>query len=220
MLLFPTHYTVESPAAVGMCSSRLLSELGSVGGPGRSTIKQMSVWYWFALRWQFLSLSEQQQLLRCRTEVLCGTAVGWKYKRIAPVPTSPPQKAKKRGPVKWQRGRGGGGGGVRDVNHKPATSAGKWMALICISSCMIHQHHFTTVQNITFILQMLIYDKQLIWETSDLRSIKDPLTFIFFCLKKWSVFVWASASMHAHTHPVPLGFHLSVCWVCASACVR
>lgn len=131
----------------------------------------------------------------------------------------PALKSQKRGPVKWQRGGGGGGAGVRDVNHKPATSAGKWMALICISSCMIHQHHFTTVQNITFILQMLIYDKQLIWETSDLRSIKDPLTFIFFCLKKRSVFVWAGASVHAHSHPVPLGFHLSVCRVCVSACV-
>lgn len=73
-----------------------------------------------------------------------------------------PPHMQEREPEEGERWRDGGGGGVGDVNHKPATSAGNWMALICISSCMIHQHHFTTVQNITFILQMLIYDKQLI----------------------------------------------------------
>lgn len=84
-------------------------------------------------------------------------------------------------PPMGERGGGwaGGGGWVR--NHKPATSAGNRMHFICIRSCMIHQHHFTRVQNITFSLQMLIYDKQLIWETSELGSIKDPLTFTSFC---------------------------------------
>lgn len=87
----------------------------------------------------------------------------------------------------WKGWAGAGGGGwVR--NHKPATSAGNRMHLICICSCMIHQHHFTRVQNITFILQMLIYDKQLIWETSEPGSIKDFVTFTF-CLRQrvcWS----------------------------------
>lgn len=127
----------------------------------------------------------------------------------------PPLPKQERGPEKGERTREGGGGGVRDVNYKPATSAGNWMALICISSCMIHQHHFTTVRNITFILQMLIYDKQRIWETSELRSIKDPVTFIFFCLHEC---VCAGASIHAHTHPSPLDLQLDVC-MCVCICV-
>lgn len=88
----------------------------------------------------------------------------------------------------WKGWAGAGGGGwVR--NHKPATSAGNRMHLVCICSCMIHQHHFTRVQNITFILQMLIYDKQLIWETSEPGSIKDPVTFTSFCL--WQRMCWS-----------------------------
>lgn len=164
-----------------------VSELGRLGGPGRSTIKQMSVWYWFALRWQFLSLSEQLQLFSVKKKYSVGQQWDESTNGLHLCPPPHLKNPKKvpffgflRWGVKWQRGRGGGGGGVRDVNHKPATSAGKWMALICISSCMIHQHHFTTVQNITFILQMLIYDKQLIWETSDLRSTKD----IYFLLSE------------------------------------
>lgn len=82
-----------------------------------------------------------------------------------------------------ERGWAGAGGGGWVRNHKPATSAGNRMHFICIRSCMIHQHHFTRVQNITFSWQMLIYDKQLIWETSELGSIKDPLTFTSFCLR-------------------------------------
>lgn len=103
---------------------------------------------------------------------------------------------------------------VRNVNHKPATSAGNWMALICISSCIIHQHHFTTVRNITFILQMLIYVKQLIWETSESSSIKDPATFIFFCLHECdSICIWT------HTRPLPFWTFICVC-VCVWACVH
>lgn len=49
-----------------------VSELGRVGGPGRSTIKQMSVWYWFALRWQLLSLSEQLQLFSVKQKYSVG----------------------------------------------------------------------------------------------------------------------------------------------------
>lgn len=146
--------------------------------------------------------------------------MGWRHRctctHVPPPPPSPPPKARERTRKGRERARDGGGGGVRDVNYKPATSAGNWMALICICSCMIHQHHFTTVRNITFILQMLIYDKQRIWETSELRSIKDPVTFIFFCLHEC---VCAGASIHAHTHPSPLDLQLDVCMcVCLSMC--
>lgn len=93
----------------------------------------------------------------------------------------------------------------------PATSAGNWMAaLICIASCIIHRHHFTTVRNITFILQMLIYVKQLIWETSELKSMKDPTTFLFFCLHECDS-VCVCVCVHAHTHPSPLDLQLCVC---------
>lgn len=90
---------------------------------------------------------------------------------------SPPPYVRERS----LKGRAGAGGGGWVRNHKPTTSAGNRMCLICICSCMIHQHHFTRVQNITFILQMLIYDKQLIWETSELGNMKDPVTFTSFC---------------------------------------
>lgn len=90
-----------------------------------------------------------------------------------------------RGPEGEERGRDGGGGGVRDVNHKLATSAGNWMALICISSCIIHQHHFTTVRNITFILQMLIYVKQLILRNFRVELHKRSCD-IYFLLSAWA----------------------------------
>lgn len=115
-----------------------------------------------------------------------------------------------RGPGRRERERVGGGGGVRDVNHKPATSAGNWMVFICISSCIIHQHHFTTAQNITFILQMLIYVKQLIWETSELSSIKDPATFIFFCLHGCDS-TCACVCIRTHTYHSFLDLQLGVC---------
>ena len=93
---------------------------------------------------------------------------------------SPPLYLRERS---WNGWAGAGGGGwVR--NHKPTTSAGNRMRFICICSCMIHQHHFTRVQNIPFILQMLIYDKQLIRETSEPGSIKDPVTFTSLCLRQ------------------------------------
>lgn len=103
-----------------------------------------------------------------------------------PPPPLPPPSVRVRS---WKGWAGAGGGGwVR--NHKPTTSAGNCMHVICIHSCMIHQHHFNRVQNITFILQMLIYDKQLIWETSELGSMKEPVTFTSFCLRQracWSL---------------------------------
>lgn len=80
----------------------------------------------------------------------------------------------------WNGWAGAGGDGwVR--NHKPTTLAGNRMHLICICLWMIHHNRFTRVQNLTFILQMVIYDKQLIWKTSELESIKDPVTFTSFC---------------------------------------
>ena len=96
------------------------------------------------------------------------------------------------------------------------------MALICIASCIIHQHHFTTVQNITFILQMLIYVKQLIWETSELRSMKDPTTFIFFCLHECDsvcVCVCVCVCLCVCTYP-SLPSVLSTLRVCIWTCVH
>lgn len=64
---------------------------------------------------------------------------------------------------------------------------------------------------------MLIYVKQLIWETSESSSIKDPATFIFFCLhERDSTDARASVCVPTHDHPFnsvceSVCVHLSVC---------
>lgn len=126
-----------------------------------------------------------------------GTAVGRRYRCTC---THAPLQSK------GEKGRDGGCGS-EECESQTSDFSCNWMAFICISSCMIQQHHFTTVRNITFILQMLIYDKQLIWETSYLRSIKDNVTFIFFCLQDC---VCATASIHTNILLSPLGLQLDV----------
>lgn len=128
----------------------------------------------------------------------------------------------------WERkqgkkGRGSGVGGCGRgmwIAHRRANFY--WIALICMSSCIIHRHRFATARNITFILQMLIYVKQLIWETSESSSIKDPATFIFFCLQERDS-MCARACVRAPTHDHPFNCVCeSVCaciWVCVRLCL-
>lgn len=64
---------------------------------------------------------------------------------------------------------------------------------------------------------MLIYVKQLIWETSESSSIKDPATFIFFCLHERDS---TPVPMYAHLPMItPLTLRVRVC-ACIWACVR
>lgn len=64
---------------------------------------------------------------------------------------------------------------------------------------------------------MLIYVKQLIWETSESSSIKDPATFIFFCLHERDS---TPMPMYAHLPMItPLTLRVRVC-ACIWACVR
>lgn len=69
---FPSITLLKALRPLGCAAAGFCKWAGRVGGPGRSTIKQMSVWYWFALRWQLLSLSEQLQLFSVKQKYSVG----------------------------------------------------------------------------------------------------------------------------------------------------
>lgn len=88
-------------------------------------------------------------------------------------------------PPMWERG--GGWKELEEADGWEITNQQLQLATGCTSSAYAHAWFISITlpecKNITFSLQMLIYDKQLIWETSELGSIKDPLTFTSFCLR-------------------------------------
>lgn len=120
-------------------------------------------------------------------------------------------------PNAWDRDRRGRGReeakGWGFLNHKPAT----WQ----LDGAHLHilMHHSSTsllpqCKTLNLFPRMLIYVKQPIWETSEWRGIKVPVTFIFFCLKHCDS-ICAAVCIYAYISRSQLDLHfceyVSVC---------